>query len=100
MRLWPRVIKEEVVEPRGELDSFVDLELPTQPGQRGRAQQLYDRDLHELVGKLIRHSITLEKRVKGLAREVRIINRKHTAALGAVVLTLQAAFEFWRRMHP
>jgi hypothetical protein len=89
-----------------ERDSFADFEVPTGPGHRA-ASSLYDRDLHELVGRLLAAAARNSKRVKALAADVRTLrlelramNRRQTAWLGGAVVLLQAAFEAWRRVNP
>jgi uncharacterized protein with von Willebrand factor type A (vWA) domain len=80
-----------------ERDSFVDLEVPTQPGNRNGAR-LYDRDLHELVGKLLAHAAKQAERTKALRAEVRELRidirrltRKQTMQLGGAVGLVELA---------
>jgi hypothetical protein len=87
-----------------ERDSFVDdLEVPTQPGNRSGAR-LYDRDLHELVGKLLAHAAKQAERTKALRAEVRELRidirrltRRQTAQLGGAVVVFEVLSRLWER---
>lgn len=85
------------VEPENERDSFADLELPTSPGQRA-AKSLYDRDLYELVGRLLAHAAKEAKRSRALRAELRTmrvelrrVTRRQTALLGGAAIVFEVA---------
>ncbi len=94
MTLWERVFTPQ--NGRKTQDSFEDLELPTSPGSPQGAD-IYDRNLHELVGTLLGAVARMHKDVKILRKEVRTINRKHAAAVTAIVVAAQYIIQHWAK---
>lgn len=83
---------------REEQDSFADLELPTSPGTP-EGGKLYDKDLHELMGRVLGAMGRLDLNVRKLKKDVRTINRRHTAFIGGIMAVIQGAVEVWRHFH-
>lgn len=83
---------------RAPQESYQDLELPTSPGTP-RGGQLYDKDLHTLVGQLLAAVAVLDKRQRAMRQELRSLTRRQTAGIGGIIVIVQGIIEAMRQWH-
>ena len=76
-------------------------ELPTSPGHKDADVNLYDANLHTMVGKMARSLVRCHVRITGLEAQISTMTRLIKRAgytLSTIVLILQAALEAYRRL--
>lgn len=95
MTLWERLSGNK--NGRDKLDTFPELEVPTVPGHR-TAGELYDKDLHELVGTLLRVTSQLYNQFRDYRREQRRRARNNLLTVGGTVSIIEIIIEIVKKV--